>query len=270
MSSARCDSTSAGSSSGAAESWPSEAGEQVEIGPGAAHRPGAAEELQPDVFFTRSGLLMRMGPISPVARTWVPPQALRSRSWMVTMRSVPSRADAFRSPAASWLLETHRDRPVLGDERVGAALRLDQAVVVERRGVEIEGGASRAEVHADRGVAEQLVEHGGEKVLAGVLLHVVEPAGPVDAAGRPAGERLGRAGGRCARLVHHVEDGDPAEPAGVVRLAAGGGIEGGAVEIDPAAVLGPVHDGGVEVAEVGVGVVQALGHGREYVKASKR
>ena len=64
-------------------------------------------------------------------------------------------------------------------------------------------------------------------------------------------------------LVDHVDDRHAAEPAGVERLAAGGGVEGGAVEVDPAAGVGASYDGGVEGGEVGVGVVEAVGHGVE-------
>ena len=40
----------------------------------------------------------------------------------------------------------------------------------------------------------------------------------------------------------------------------GGRVKGGAVEVDGAPVGGLVDDGGGEIAEVGVGVVEAFGH----------
>jgi hypothetical protein len=43
-------------------------------------------------------------------------------------------------------------------------------------------------------------------------------------------------------------------------LSSGGRIEGGAVEIDPPAALTALDDGGIEVAELGVGVVEAGCH----------
>ena len=120
---------------------------------------------------------------------------------------------------------------------------------------------SRPKCTADRAVAEELVQHGREEVLAGVLLHVVEAAGPVHAAvhGRPV-DRVGEQVGDAVTLVHDVHHRGAAEGPGVVRLAARGGIEGGAVEVYSAAAVGTVHDGGVEVAQVGVGVVEAEGH----------
>ena len=63
-------------------------------------------------------------------------------------------------------------------------------------------------------------------------------------------------------LVHDVQHRAAAQGAGVVRLPTGRGIERGPVEVDPTAVVGEVHDGGLEVAQVGVGVVEADGHER--------
>ena len=50
---------------------------------------------------TFSILRITIGPISPVARTCVPPHALRSRPSMTTIRNSPSRAEAFRRPCTS-------------------------------------------------------------------------------------------------------------------------------------------------------------------------
>ena len=181
---------------------------------------------------------MAIGPISPVARTWVPPQALRSSPSMVTIRSVPSRSEALRSPvaeaASSKLTRTGRFSVTTA---LATRLGLDHLGVAEGACVQVEGGALAAEVHAHGRGAEPLGDHGREQVLAGVLLHVVEAARPVDDAGDPvARQRCLEDMGDAIALVHHVQDGDAAEPAGVERLAAGGGVEGGAVEVDPAAV----------------------------------
>ncbi len=115
-------------------------------------------------------------------------------------------------------------------------------------------------------------------MLAGVLLHVVQPAAPVDAAfDLGAGEQ--RLGGQVPYLtlliLFYVDDrcfqtraagrgGD--ERAGVVGLAAAGGIEGAAVERDlpersaaSARALADVGHRGGELGECGVGVIEALG-----------
>ena len=79
-------------------------------------------------------------------------------------------------------------------------------------------------MHAHRLRAEQILEHGREEVLAGVLLHVVEPSNPID----PSVETRTRAAssgddehvGDSLVLVDDVDDGHAAEQASVVRLAA--------------------------------------------------
>ena len=77
-------------------------------------------------------------------------------------------------------------------------------------------------------------------MLAGVLLHVVEAAGPVQPAMEPlACDRAGQEVGDPVTLVYDVDDLDAAEVAGIERLAAGRRIEGRAVEVDAAAVISP-------------------------------
>jgi len=189
----------------------------------------------------------------------VPPQALRSRSRRaLAVRGLAESRDRRR------LLEGHLHRPVLGDDRVGARLGVDDLSVAKAGRAEIEGGTLPAEMHADGRVSEVLGDHRGEQVLAGVLLHVVEAARPVDRSGEPVTHDRGLDDvGDAVALVDHVDDRHAAEPTGVERLAPGGGVEGGAVEIDPAAGVGTGCDGGVEGGEIGVGVVEAGGHGVE-------
>ena len=54
-----------------------------------------------------SVLRSRIGPISPVVRTCVPPHALRSSPSIDTMRSMPARSGALRNPRA-WLAFSKR------------------------------------------------------------------------------------------------------------------------------------------------------------------
>ena len=54
--------------------------------------------------------------------------------------------------------------------------------VVERWGAEVDGRRHGAHVETERRNLEQVDEHGREQMLAGVLLHVVEAARPVDRA----------------------------------------------------------------------------------------
>ena len=58
-------------------------------------------------------------------------------------------------------------------------------------------------------------------MLTGVLLHVIESAGPVDRPiNRPARQRHVEAVGDPLALVHDIEHSGRAEPAGIVRLPA--------------------------------------------------
>jgi hypothetical protein len=136
-----------------------------------------------------------------------------------------------------------RDGAVLGDDVVDEILDVFEAMGDGAAG-EVDGGSGFAEVEGDGGRVELAEEDGGEEVLAGVLLHVVEAAGPVDAAFDfgADGEWLADEVPDLAVLVFFngfdadVEGCTPgrngAEEAGVIGLAAAGGVEGGAVEGD--------------------------------------
>ena len=94
-----------------------------------------------------------------------------------------------------------------------------------------------------------------------MLLHVIEAAVPIDVTVYFAGGQ-----GR----FHHVRDAlafifdlhqcHAADGARVVRLPAGRGIEGRAVQIDAAAILRTVRHPRAEFTQVGIGVVEAIGH----------
>src|SRR5580700_9754858 len=111
-------------------------------------------------------------------------------------------------------------------------------------------------------------------MLSGVLLHVVEAARPLDATFDGAGgEFLVDDVDDVVVLIADVEDVGFREETDVVRLAAGGGIEGGLVENDfpgrnRAAGAGDggagfaSEDAGFEVLEVGIVVIESMsGHG---------
>ncbi len=99
-------------------------------------------------------------------------------------------------------------------------------------------------------------------MLAVVLLHVVEPAGPVEDAHDLVGVERARQGvPDGAGLVRlHVGDRHPGQGAVVGRLAAALGVEGAAVQRHAAAVAG--DDMGGEPRQGGVVVIEAVGgHG---------
>ena len=66
--------------------------------------------------------------------------------------------------------------------------------------------------------------------------------------------------GDALPFVHDVHDLDAAQAPQVVRLAARRGIERRAVEVDPPAAVVAAGDASPESGEIGVGVIQALGH----------
>ena len=80
-------------------------------------------------------------------------------------------------------------------------------------------------MHAHRLAAEQVGEHGGQEVLPRVLLHVVEPALPVDltadgVADGAVGERRGEHVRDALLFINDVSDNGTADGAEVEGLAA--------------------------------------------------
>jgi hypothetical protein len=174
------------------------------------------------------------------------------------------------------VFEMHRDRPVLKDDLVGAPLgrqhrpRLHCSAfqIAREIALQIDGRALRAQVEADGMQREHLLEDGRKQVLAGMLLHVVQTAVPVDGARHFAlRHRFGQAMRDARFLIHHVEHGNARDGAGVERLSAGGWVKGRAVEVDAAAVLGNARNAGPEIVQVGVGVVEAFSHGDTAIVA---
>jgi hypothetical protein len=111
---------------------------------------------------------------------------------------------------------------------------------------------------------EELLEDGREHVLSGVLLHVIEAPVPIDRARDFVGRRDRRREAMRDPSVVGIgdfEDRDAVDVAEVEGLAAGGRIEGGAVEVEGQGVGRAVGDAGGELTQVGVGVIEAVRHG---------
>ena len=104
-----------------------------------------------------------------------------------------------------------------------------------------------------------MAQDAGEDVLPGVLLHVVEPPGPVDGAGHVFANfhRLFDSVDNDAVLFVDVGDGGAVQRAVVGRLAAALGVEGGAVQRHQIPVFARLtgQDRGGERPHKGVGVV---------------
>ena len=86
---------------------------------------------------------------------------------------------------------------------------------------------------AHGGDFEQFFENRREQVLPGVLLHVIETAGPVDLRGNFDGCNRSIEDVRYAVFfIGHLDDVRAAQGAEIEGLAARGRIEGGAVQIN--------------------------------------
>jgi len=108
-------------------------------------------------------------------------------------------------------------------------------------------------------------------VLAGVLLHVVEPPFPIDGT-----VDFPDPYGNCDLvrdsfpLIHYFDDGHARNQASIERLTAGRGIESGAIQVRIRAIRGYLDNMGSEVAQVGILVVKAFRHnGYRYCARNK-
>ncbi len=116
-------------------------------------------------------------------------------------------------------------------------------------------------MEADGRRAVELDQHGRKQVLAAVLLHVVEAARPVDGASDFA--RRDRRVGDVRDALAFVDDLDHrrvSDGSRIERLAAGGRIECGAVQVDTASAVARFDHVSAELAQVGIGVIEAFGH----------
>ena len=141
--------------------------------------------------------------------------------------------------------EADHHRAIFENDFVGAALGFFQMAREDAGRVEINRGNFLAQMERDSLKSEKLDECGGEQMLRGVLLHVVNAARPIHVAVDGPGRNF--SGGvvndvvirrRPAALVRiqnfhyrHV-----AQLAEIVRLAAGGGVKGGLVQYHAPAV----------------------------------
>ena len=160
------------------------------------------------------------------------------------------------------VLEAHVYLAILSHDLIGARFHLGDLSRSHGPGLQVQRRGLPPEVNPHGEVSEQLRQHRREQVLAGMLLHMVEAAGPVYLApGALARKGLGQEVRYPFPLVHDVGDLDTPKPAGVEWLAPGGGIECGSVEVDSPPIFGPVDNGRLEVVQVAVGIVEPLGHG---------
>src|SRR5579864_1075533 len=162
----------------------------------------------------------------------------------------------------------HSYRTVFLDNQVCGVLRALENFVGRLGPAQVDGANFQAEMKGDGGPPKAFLKHGGKQVLAGVLLHVVETASPIDAAVNRAGLKLAvDYMDDFVLFVANVEHVGVAEFAEVMGLAAGSRIEPGGVEHDGPRGRAVVtfrlagEYARVEFAEKGIVVVEpASGH----------
>jgi hypothetical protein len=100
---------------------------------------------------------------------------------------------------------------------------------------------------------------------------MIEPAAPVQLTYRlGVCDRLGQQMRNAFALIHHIGNLDAVQAAGIERLASRGGVESGSVEVHSTAILDQINDCRLEVAEVRVGIVEALSHRSRHTEKVSR
>ena len=129
-------------------------------------------------------------------------------------------------------------RKIGPDGLVRGTLQLLQGLLVHLA-VKIDRHEVRAEVEADVLIAEARVDEAGDEMLAGVLLHEVQPPRPVDLARHVCTDRQSRRAAVQHRLAaqERLRDVRAAECARVAGLAAARGIKDCAVQLHEPAVF---------------------------------
>lgn len=217
-----------------------------------------------------------MIPTWPARRTWVPQQgaAVRSRegddahlSRQGLFAAVVQPLQLFRGGVG----DLHRG--VRPDCPVGLFLRGQDLLPGELR-VIVDGDGVGPHVEAHIVAVIVPAEDAGEDVLSGVLLHMVEAAGPVDGAIHVFANfhRVFDSVEDHAVFLVDVGDGKAVHRAVVGGLAAAFGIEGGAVQRHQVSALARLtgEDRGGEVPQKGVGVIELFRfHGGTFLSRQR-
>jgi hypothetical protein len=98
-------------------------------------------------------------------------------------------------------------------------------------------------------------------MLAGVLLHVIEAASPVDFSRYFTGsDRSIQHMDDAAILIDNVDYRGPSENSGIEGLAARGWIKRRAIEIDAPPIAGRINDDRAKFPEIRIVVIKPFGH----------
>src|SRR5271170_2612443 len=160
--------------------------------------------------------------------------------------------------------EAHGDDAILEDQFIRAALSFVQVSRNDRGRIEVDCADFAAKMERHRLKPEQLDKNGGEQMLAGMLLHVIEPARPVDLAAHRA-VRHGGGGVMHYAVIFRICDldyRDSRERPEIVRLPSRRRVKRRAIEHDlPTMAIGTVrlarNHAGLEFLEEGVVVIEA-------------
>lgn len=122
----------------------------------------------------------------------------------------------------------------------------------------------RAQMEAQRLKSEQFHEYCGKQVLTRVLLHMVVAARPVDLAVHGFGQR-GRRRFRQhvsdpVTLIDHLRHFQAVDCSQVVRLTAGAGVEGCAIQVNAGWLSRAIYQPSAELIQVGVAVIEPFRH----------
>src|SRR6476660_5810710 len=131
--------------------------------------------------FARTHERIAIIPTSPVRYACVPPQGVSSKPSISIKRSSPSRADSFRSLRRTHVINCYRT--IFPNDIVR---QLDRAFDNFSSGInQLNINLTRLLQHAKtlRRRVEELHKCLRKNVLPGVLLHVVQPARPIDTTG---------------------------------------------------------------------------------------
>jgi len=123
-------------------------------------------------------------------------------------------------------------------------------------GIKIDRGALPTEVKRHSLIAANTLKRCGQDVLPRVLLHVIEPPVPIDAAAyRFAGGNFGKKVGNFVALIDDVEHGDSPQSAAIARLTARLRIERRAIQVysRPACVDAGANHASGKFLEIAVG-----------------
>ena len=158
------------------------------------------------------------------------------------------------------ILEPYRHRTVLENNFVGPALGFADLRGFKRAGY-VDGARIDTQMKAHRVGIEQLDEHGGQKMLSGVLLHMIKAPLPIDHAGDFVSlDRRSYLMRDPAVFIHYFRYVGSAQLPEVEGLAARRRIEGRAIEINPAPIGARAHDPGPKFSQVAVVVIKAIRH----------